>query len=459
MAKASDSGTERTVTGKDVPEKKQERKKTIEAPEQGATASLLSPPVTSPEPMLLPALPDTDGSATMTKVETKGASSNLSALDSSQGARADFPLVANEDAGSNVSVTGTPGEPNTPADAKATDDPAEASQKEAVAGVVPEGSGEVPPRNQDLQKEGDAPPTSSVALTDGAALREALAVRKPGNVLTVEGMKAIPEAGPSRQIPQRTSDVNADQDATVAKSDDVAFRMRSRETKNDKNSGDNPSAAGNLGEAQIAAPVQTNGTHANAESPAPVIGTHAAPVAVNAGPTSRADNTVPDKDARAKVMTAVGNNGDVTPTALQSARLMQAVGQSEMRVAFRSPDLGAVSIHTSATNDSIAARIAVDHTELATMLTGQLPEMHARLGMNHTVEVTMTHAGENTAGGDQQQARGDGSTGASSGGHSERHAQPGYGTPMQRAPDALTVAIHGSQRVPAESSGRLDVRI
>lgn len=180
------------------------------------------------------------------------------------------------------------------------------------------------------------------------------------------------------------------------------------------------------------------------------VGNHAAAVEVSTKPEVTSLHAVAGQGATPT---------DSAAGVLQSARLVQSVGQSEMRVAFRSPDLGSVSIHTSSTSDAVAARIAVDHTELAAMLTGQLPEMHARLGANHTVEVALTHGnGTGTSTSDQTAANRDGSSGSHSGGNTEadRRAPPAYGMPMQRAPDVFVASMQGPQR---SGLGRLDVRV
>lgn len=141
-------------------------------------------------------------------------------------------------------------------------------------------------------------------------------------------------------------------------------------------------------------------------------------------------------------------NMDASATALQSARLVQAAGQTEMRLAFHSPELGAVSIHTAATSDAIAARIAVDHTELATMLTVQLPEMHARLGVGHTVEVALTPSNGGTAGDGQ----------ASSGGRDGGRDTPQKQVFGRSMPDILEAIVVQARPHMGDASGRLDVR-
>lgn len=75
------------------------------------------------------------------------------------------------------------------------------------------------------------------------------------------------------------------------------------------------------------------------------------------------------------------------PPTINSAKLIQSMGQTEMRVGMRSNEFGNISISTSSTRDSISAQISVDHSELAKELAAHLPEMQSRLGSDQTVNV------------------------------------------------------------------------
>jgi hypothetical protein len=64
---------------------------------------------------------------------------------------------------------------------------------------------------------------------------------------------------------------------------------------------------------------------------------------------------------------------------INTAKLIQSMGQSEMQVGMRSNEFGNISISTSATRDLISAQISLDHAELARTLTAHLPEMQAAI--------------------------------------------------------------------------------
>ncbi|MGA2671881.1 MAG: hypothetical protein ABSE99_01525 [Terracidiphilus sp.] len=101
------------------------------------------------------------------------------------------------------------------------------------------------------------------------------------------------------------------------------------------------------------------------------------------------------------VMAAAGHAAAKTPDAsaaasvpvaqalpvINTAKLIQSMGQTEMRVGMRSTEFGSISISTSATKDLITAQISLDHGELAKTLAASLPEMQARLGSSQAMDV------------------------------------------------------------------------
>jgi hypothetical protein len=79
---------------------------------------------------------------------------------------------------------------------------------------------------------------------------------------------------------------------------------------------------------------------------------------------------------------------------INTAKLIQNMGQTEMRVGMRSNEFGNISISTSATRDLISAQISLDHSGLARTLAIHLPEMQARLGGNQAMEVRIDMNGQ-----------------------------------------------------------------
>jgi hypothetical protein len=169
----------------------------------------------------------------------------------------------------------------------------------------------------------------------------------------------------------------------------------------------------------------------------------------------------------AKTVDHAASVSTVVPQALpaiNTAKLIQNMGQSEMRVGMRSTEFGSISISTSATRDLISAQISLDHGELAKTLAAGLPEMQARLGGNQAMDVRIDMNGAGTGQGTGQ------GTGTSSGmlnssadqSHSGRQqsgnaasSYSGNGVGEQQLPPAAAAMTTGY----AGLGARLDIRV
>ncbi len=139
----------------------------------------------------------------------------------------------------------------------------------------------------------------------------------------------------------------------------------------------------------------------------------------------------------------------LTP-AINTAKLIQTITGSEMRVGMRTADFGNISIRTSLAREGLSAQISLDHNGLGQALSAHLPAMEAKLreeyGVRANVEVM---SGNSSFSGNP--------------GHSSQEGQPGrqtYSTlPSIRLgalPENSTPTI-----IPAAlpSAVRLDIRI
>jgi hypothetical protein len=95
----------------------------------------------------------------------------------------------------------------------------------------------------------------------------------------------------------------------------------------------------------------------------------------------------------------VANSLPQAPPIINTAKLIQSIGQSEIRVGMRSNDFGNISISTSTTRDLISAQISLDHGELARTLAVHLPEMQAKFGGTQAMDVRIDMNGQGTSGG------------------------------------------------------------
>jgi hypothetical protein len=139
---------------------------------------------------------------------------------------------------------------------------------------------------------------------------------------------------------------------------------------------------------------------------------------------------------------------------INTAKLIQTMGQSEMRVGMRSNDFGNISISTSATRDLISAQISVDHGELARVITAHVPEIQARFGGNQAMEVRIDMNGQ-SAGTSASMSNGSADESRSGrqqkGGPTPGHAVSGF------AEQGHSVAVAMLTR-DSELDARLDIR-
>lgn len=87
------------------------------------------------------------------------------------------------------------------------------------------------------------------------------------------------------------------------------------------------------------------------------------------------------------------DHGDLANTGLSAqpivntARLIQSINSSELKVGMQSDEFGKISITTSATRDAILAQIFVDHSDLAKTLTAHLSDIQPRIGGNQPFDI------------------------------------------------------------------------
>jgi hypothetical protein len=165
---------------------------------------------------------------------------------------------------------------------------------------------------------------------------------------------------------------------------------------------------------------------------------------------------------------AIAPYGDALPQAavtqalpvINTAKLIQSMGQSEMRVGMLSTEFGNISIRTSATRDLVSAQISLDHGELAKLLTVHLEEMQARLGGNQAMDVRIDLNGDQARQG--AGTPGDGSSGSADASRGGR--QQGGSTTSSYLGTQVTEQ-HVLPTAPAMSAGegwsnsRLDIRV
>ena len=167
-------------------------------------------------------------------------------------------------------------------------------------------------------------------------------------------------------------------------------RLRRRQSLKDVASGDqsqgDPSQQGqNAAPAQLNFPNHTIAAVDHAQNPGV-----AAPLQTAPAPAGVTAHTAKTPETAAPATIALPQAVPV----INTAKLIQSMGQSEMRVGMRSNDFGNISISTSATRDLISAQISLDHGELARTLATHLPEMQAKFGGNQAMNVRIDMNGQ-----------------------------------------------------------------
>jgi hypothetical protein len=75
--------------------------------------------------------------------------------------------------------------------------------------------------------------------------------------------------------------------------------------------------------------------------------------------------------------------------AINSARVIQSMNETEMRVGMRSSEFGDISIRTSVTQQQMQAQISVDHSELVSALSAHIPAVQAKLGADYGLHASI----------------------------------------------------------------------
>jgi hypothetical protein len=96
------------------------------------------------------------------------------------------------------------------------------------------------------------------------------------------------------------------------------------------------------------------------------------------------------------------NGGEaVTTSSVNTAKLMQTLGESEMHVGMRSSEFGDISIRTSINQQQMVTRISLDHSDLSQAISAHVSTMQTKLGenfgLNASIEVHnlgSSHSGE-----------------------------------------------------------------
>jgi flagellar hook-length control protein FliK len=98
------------------------------------------------------------------------------------------------------------------------------------------------------------------------------------------------------------------------------------------------------------------------------------------------------------------------PTSLvQSAKLVERIGESELRLGIRAGEFGSIDIRTSMVHNQFTAEISVERGELGRVMAAELPSLQSRLTEQGVPVASITvqhHTGSPSTASDQQNPRG-----------------------------------------------------
>jgi len=90
-----------------------------------------------------------------------------------------------------------------------------------------------------------------------------------------------------------------------------------------------------------------------------------------------------------------------TPIVVQSARVLERMGQAEMRVGMNTADFGNLELRASVSQDRVGASIATAHAELRAALMAEMPSLERSMEQ-HQLRLDLLDLGAHSGGGNQE---------------------------------------------------------
>ena len=126
--------------------------------------------------------------------------------------------------------------------------------------------------------------------------------------------------------------------------------------------------------------------------------------------TDSTDSTPHRSDESANLLSEQMNAaGNGATSGINTARLIQSMSETEMRVGMHSTEFGDISIRTMVSQQQMQAQISVDHSELSNAISAHIPSIQTKLdnqyGLHASIEVS--HGGASFSGGRGQSSQKD----------------------------------------------------
>ena len=135
----------------------------------------------------------------------------------------------------------------------------------------------------------------------------------------------------------------------------------------------------------------------------------AAHAAAQTTSTSVASDEAPARTSASRNVPSEAANAALAAgsSAINSARVIQSMNETEMRVGMRSTEFGDISIRTMVTQQQMQTQISVDHSELVSALTAHIPAVQAKLGADYGLHasIEVSQGGASFAGNQEQSSQ------------------------------------------------------
>lgn len=130
--------------------------------------------------------------------------------------------------------------------------------------------------------------------------------------------------------------------------------------------------------------------------------------AVETHAAGASDDAVTVRNSGAKDLPSEPFDGaTVAGPAINTARLIQSISESEMRLGMHSTEFGDIAIRTSVSQQQVQAQISVDHSELGSAISAHVPALQSKLGedLGLRASVEVSHAGSSLSNGQGQSSQ------------------------------------------------------
>lgn len=206
--------------------------------------------------------------------------------------------------------------------------------------------------------------------------------------LILPGLSLVPDAADAnlsiaKDAPGKTSDqgIGKATDAAIAGSAGKSNQANSAPASTDSSTHSVPGNDQATQHAQSDASQPSLAAAKTADGAATQIQVFATQPATHEAPAAHSRTDSPTEAARSGNLPAEAQNADATTTSgINTARLIQSMGETEMRVGMRSAEFGDISIRTAVSEQQMMAQISVDHSDLGKAISAHIPAMQEKLG-------------------------------------------------------------------------------